>query len=328
MDTPVRLFLLLTAFLIPGIAYATESNPVLIDFVMAHKPGNEDNVALIQAFADRVKNRTKGGVIISPETHAPQSGEEYDGSFESILSKVYTGEIAMSQISVKKFADISPVIDVLDMPMVFHSHDHASRVLDGEIGKHLRHSVHYGSNGALRGLAFTYSGGFRDIYTTRAVKSVAELKGMPMRLRSARSGRDPTTFLGFEFFSVPPLSDLNEAWIERHSSPEGLAEEAELNRIMNYREFSPEMVANIKTILETRHSLYLTLIVINGPMFDQLTADQRKVLEEEAAILARQERELSIRQEAEAKKILEADGITFVSMSDEDRKLLDAMGAR
>jgi TRAP-type transport system periplasmic protein len=319
---------LTTLCLMPPAALAAETSPVRLQFVMAHKPDNQDNVGLIQAFADRVKERTKGAVEITPTALQPLPEEALANGHELALGKVYTGEIAMSQISVKKFSEISPVIDVLDMPMLFRSHEHASQVLDGKIGADLRESVRTGSNGAVRGLAFTYSGGYRDIYSTKPIASVSDLKGMKMRLRSARSGRDAMAALGLDFFSFPPGNDLTPSWIARHAVPEGLAEEAELNRIIVYKKADPAMVSHVKTVLETRHSLFLTLLVVHGPTFDKLTSDQQQIVQEEANRLAKEERELSISQEAAAKKQLEADGVKFVALSAQDKALLEDMGAK
>jgi TRAP-type C4-dicarboxylate transport system substrate-binding protein len=327
MKTPFTR-LLMAALFLPGLAGAAEQQPVRLDFVIAHKPDNTENVRLIEDFAKRVKERTKGAVEILPSALKPTRDEEFANSHEVALGKVYTGEAAMSQISVKKFSDISPDIDVLDMPLVFRTHEQAARVLDGDIGARLREGVRTGSNGSLRGLAFTYSGGFRDIYSTKEITSVTDLKGMKMRIRSARSGRDAMAFLGINFFSFPPGNDITANWIQRHSDAEGLAEEAELNRIVTYKKRQPEMVGHIKTVLETKHSLYLTLVTIHGPVFDKLSKEQQDILQAEAARLAKEERELSIRQEKTAKAELEKAGVRFVRMSKADQAVLDEMAAK
>ena len=101
------------------------------------------------------------------------------------------------------------------------------------------------------------------------------------------------------------------------------AEEAEINRIATYRRLSPEMVKTIKSVLETSHSLYLTTLVINGDVFDQLPEKHQQVLLKEADRLAKKERALSIRQEAEAKAQLAAEGIDFVSLSPSDQERLE-----
>ena len=58
-------------------------------------------------------------------------------------------------------------MDVLDLPMIFDSHEHAARVLDGRVGERLKEELHKDSDGRLRALGFTYSGGVRHFYTHR-----------------------------------------------------------------------------------------------------------------------------------------------------------------
>jgi TRAP-type C4-dicarboxylate transport system substrate-binding protein len=327
MKTPFTRLLIAAAFLVPGMAGAAEE-PVRLDFVIAHKPDNAENMRLIEDFAKRVKERTKGSVEIVPAALNPTEEERHANSHEVALGKVYTGEAAMSQISVKKVSEVAPDLEVLDIPLMFRTHEQAAKVLDGDVGARLRESVHTASSGSLRGLAFTYSGGFRDIYSTKGIGSVSDLKGMKMRIRSASSARDAMAFLGVSFFSFPPGNDITPSWVRRHGDADGLTEEAELNRIITYKRYQPEMIGRIKTVLETRHSLYLTLVTIHGPTFDKLSKDQQEVLQKEAERLAKEERELSIRQEKTAKAELEKAGVKFVRMSKADQAQLDEMAAK
>jgi TRAP-type C4-dicarboxylate transport system substrate-binding protein len=61
----------------------------------------------------------------------------------------------------------------LDMPFIFEDHDHATRVLEGEVGEFLLNKITEKSN--VRGMAFTYSGGFRNILSS---KKVSTLQGL------------------------------------------------------------------------------------------------------------------------------------------------------
>ena len=313
--------LLAAAYALPFNAYALTQ----LDFLMAHKPENVDNVNLIQAFADRVKTRTGGEVVITP-TFPVGSVDAFENSHSAALKGVYLGTTAMSQISVKHFAKYSPAIEVLDMPMVFKSHDHATRVLDGDVGQNLRDTVFAETNGRIKGLSFTYSGGFRNVYSTKNIDSVADLKGQKMRLKGGRLSQDAMDHLGLDFVKTAPGHDFAGDWVNKHFDGGIEAEEAETLRIYSYKRQNPEMAKTIKTVLETNHSLYLTMITINGDKFAALTPEQQQILQEEAAKLAVDERDLSIAQEATYRKELQADGVKFVTISDEDKQHLTAMG--
>ncbi|MBI1363993.1 MAG: hypothetical protein GC134_08405 [Proteobacteria bacterium] len=312
---------LVAALLLPISASAAEQAVRKLEFVMAHKPENVENVKLIEKFADRVRERTHGELDIS--VFAPSA---YSPDFQQALDEVYLGKTAMSQIAIKYFLPISQDLDVLDMPMLFKSHEHAAKVLDGRIGQDLRQSVYDGSNGRVRGLSFTYSGGFRDVYSTKDIHSVAELKGQKMRLRGGRFSLDAMDQLGLQYVYTPLYDDAG--WAKMHSTGDIQAEEAEVNRIATYKYRHPEVAKSIKTVLETHHSLYLTMIVFNGPMFASLTPDQQNIVQEEAQTLALQERALSIQQEQDSKAQMAAEGVKFVSMSPADRQELEQMGNR
>lgn len=293
-------------------------------FLMAHKPENQDNVSLLKDFTDRVREKTGGAVNISLTTMDELKETAHD-HHDFALHKVYTGEIAMSQISAKKYASLTPDIDVLDMPMLFKSHDHVTKVVDGRIGDELREAVRVASNDNVRGLAFTYSGGPRDIYTTLDIDSLSDLKGVTTRLSLGRMGREVMDYLGTRPFQ-PGNGDESIGWFDAHKQSAGFTEQAELLRIESYRKRSPEAFRQIKTIFETEHSMYLTLISINGGVMDSLSPAQQKILREEADVLARQERELSIQQAVDIKERLIKDGVKFVAVSDQDRALLQKMG--
>ena len=291
-------------------------------FVMAHKPDNSQNIALIQNFADTVYERTGGTLRIKPIMPEEIQNSEREGPHQSALRNVYSGNVEMSQISVKHFLPFSQELDVLDMPMLFSGHEHASRVLDGDIGSRLRETVYTDTNGNLKGLAFTYSGGFRNILSTKDIDSVSDLRGMKMRLVGGRMSRESMEALGVAMEYVHPRS---KEWRRQIQNGQLALEEAETIRYAQYDRQYPEANKSFKTVLETNHNLYLTMLTVNGPAFKQLSMKEQKILQEEAQDLALKERDLSIQQEVEAKEMFKKRGVKFVSLSDEDKTALHEM---
>lgn len=290
------------------------------DFLVAHKPRNTAHVKLIREFAERVKKKTDGKLVISLRF----SDIGVERTLQRAVPKVYSGDVEMSQIPINRFLQVSQTLDVLDMPMMFRDHAHAHTVLDGQIGAELRDSVAMGSNGNIRGLSFTYSGGWRNVYSTEKLDSVADLRGMKMRTRNGRMGNDAMDGLGVDFFSY----DGWKSFRKLHKAKTPFAEEAETNRLLSYQKIDPSMVTNIKTVMETNHSLYLTMISVNGDAFNKLTKKQKEVLAAEARLLAQEERTLSIDQAAEGKVKLQKLGIQFVQTSEQDRAILEQMAAK
>ena len=116
--------------------------------------------------------------------------------------------------------------------------------------------------------------------------------------------------------------------MEAHANGWVEAEEAEINRLVAFRGAYPKQMKEAKYVLETNHSLYLTLLVASGEFYNKLSPEQKNLLSREARTLAHEERALSIRQEIENKKMLEGEGVTFTQLSDSDMKTLKKMSRK
>ena len=91
-----------------------------------------------------------------------------------LLDLMEQGKIEMSQMYTTWLAErYDHDMLALDMPFIFEDHEHATRVLEGEVGEFLLDKITEKSNG--RGMAFTYSGGFRNVLSNKKVNS---LKGL------------------------------------------------------------------------------------------------------------------------------------------------------
>jgi len=267
-----------------------------LEFVMAHKPDNPNNLALMQEFSERVKQRTSGRVNIvfkQPHEVVPETLLSSFSWLDYVIDTLYTGDTDMVQISAKKFAKLSPQMAVVEMPMLFRDHDHAAYALDGEVGHDLKSALLRDSNRNLRGLAFTYSGGFRNFFSTLDLKGVRDMEGLSTRLKTTPMQRDVMAGLGLEQY----VTSTDDQMLSRMTAAEPLVEEAETIRLNQYAKARPELVEAVKTVLSTNHTLYLTLIAINEGTFQSLSPEEQEVLQEEVDALAKNERTLSIRQE-------------------------------
>jgi TRAP-type C4-dicarboxylate transport system substrate-binding protein len=91
-----------------------------------------------------------------------------------LLDLMEQGKIEMSQMYTTWLAErYDHDMLALDMPFIFEDHEHATRVLEGEVGEFLLDKITEKSN--VRGMAFTYSGGFRNVLSNKKVNS---LKGL------------------------------------------------------------------------------------------------------------------------------------------------------
>lgn len=80
------------------------------------------------------------------------------------------------------------------MPYLYKNADHMWAVLDGEIGKDMLAQIEASGSG-LVGLCW-YDAGARSYYTTKKVASVADMKGLKIRMQNNAMMVDMTNVLG------------------------------------------------------------------------------------------------------------------------------------
>nr|WP_249798097.1 TRAP transporter substrate-binding protein [Bradyrhizobium zhengyangense] len=144
------------------------------------------------------------GALISERTggrheikvfHSRQLGEE-----KETIEQTRAGAIDLNRTNVALIGNFVPAMNVLAMPFLFRSIEHMQKVLDGPIGKEILGSFEpYG----FVGLAF-YDSGARSIYNSvRPVKSIADLKGLRIRVQQSELMSDMIRALGAEPVELP-----------------------------------------------------------------------------------------------------------------------------
>lgn len=146
-------------------------------------------VEAVQYLARLVAERTGGRHTIQV-FHTRQLGEEKD-----TIEATKAGAIDMNRINVVPMGAYVPTVNVLAMPFLFRSADHMHNVLDGEIGREILAS--FAPHGFI-GLTF-YDSGARSIYNNvRPVRSLADLKGLKIRIQQSQLMVDMIKALGAE----------------------------------------------------------------------------------------------------------------------------------
>lgn len=293
-------FLLMFSFI--SLAHASEQGSYKIKWVLAHEPIGLFKEAA-NVFSKEVTTKTKGKITFEILTMA-----EYEAkyshkkiSYTEFLKELQSGSIEMSQTYTTELGKLNNTFYVLDLPFLFRDHKHAQKVLEGKIGNDLLSSL---STSQVRGLAFTYSGGFRVVPGTKAIKKYEDFQGMKVRTSSSPVAQETFNILGAK--AVPlDLSEIDEA------IKSGKIDEAE-STYARYFTLGQDKAAKI--VNETNHSLFLTSIIINEKFWQNLPADYRKIMSESAVKAARIERDHSVSEGIKTKKQCLDSGIQVVSM--------------
>ena len=130
-----------------------------------------------QEFARLVNERTEGRIQIQVYSGGTLYGEE-TGSIEALQ----IGDLAFARVSASPVASYVPALNIIQLPYLYRDGDHMWEVLNGPIGQDMLAEIQASGSG-LVGLCY-YDAGARNFYTTKPVNSVADMKGLKIRLQN------------------------------------------------------------------------------------------------------------------------------------------------
>jgi tripartite ATP-independent transporter DctP family solute receptor len=127
--------------------------------------------------------------------HSRQLGEE-----EQTIEQTRVGVIDLARINIAPMIKHAPVSAVLALPFLFRSIDHLHAVLDGPIGEEILAGF---TPGGFIGLTF-YDSGARSFYNSvRPIKSLADLRGLRIRVQPSAVMAEMIGALGAEAIELP-----------------------------------------------------------------------------------------------------------------------------
>jgi len=289
------------------------SNTTKIRWVIAHEPLNLF-LRAAEDFERRVnEQQSEHKIEVEIMTLSEYSQRYNDGvvvTKHDLLDLMESGKIEMSQMYTTWLAEkYEQDFLVFDLPFLFKDHDHATRVLEGNIGETLLAKLTDKSN--VRGLSFTYSGGFRQMISNKRVSTLEELAGTPVR-----SNRNPVAQATISALGMKPVvaevEDLRQVVVD------GQAQGGETNYPRVYPLRQNEVT---KTVIDTGHSLFLTSMIIGDRFWDSLSPAVQDVIKQAAVLAGREERAETIRDGDRAeRRLVEEEGANIVKWTQEQRE--------
>ncbi len=272
-----------------------------IRWVLTHDP-----IALFEEAARRFQALVAEGSDgeIEVEVLTPT---EYGGgvrvSAPEVMRQVVTGELQMSQTYTTVLGKLYDRLWALDLPYLFGSHEHAARVLDGPIGRELLDGL---VPHDVRGLAFTYSGGYRILSSTgKAIQSIDDLRGLHVR-----TAQNPVVTALFESLGAHPHPAPLQAIPAMTHDGEIEAAESTWPRYWDMGHHRVQPVVN-----ETSHSLFLTALVVNEAFYQGLPEHLQAVLRDAALQTAQHERDKSVQDGLKSRATCQGEGGAVHTMS-------------
>lgn len=290
---------------------------VKLTWIIAHEPAYLFH--RVAADFKRIVNERSKTVnidieILSAEEYNEKYSPTEDASRHNLWKFLQNNSVQIAQMQTTSLAkQFNKQMHVLDMPFIFDDHNHAAEVLEGDIGTFLLNNFDKSSN--LKGLAYTYSGGFRLLPVNKSVTSLGELMGATIRSGMSEIAQD--TMKAFGFIPVPTEIDEVSTIIK---SGEAIGAEHVAQRLL------PDQCDDwIKTIIDTQHSLFLTSIVVNNDWWNSLDQEVQEIFMHAARESAKNERALSLFDGEKSVNKLVDNGVKLINLSTEEMNSLKEM---
>jgi tripartite ATP-independent transporter DctP family solute receptor len=139
-------------------------------------PAGYPTVAAVENLGKKLEAATDGRLGVQMFAAMQLGGEK------EAIEQAQIGAIQIARVTVGAIGPVIDELNVLNLPFLFRDTAHMQKVIDGPIGAELLDKVTANPKAGLVGLAWMDAGA-RSFYDTRhAIKSIADLKGLKLRV--------------------------------------------------------------------------------------------------------------------------------------------------
>lgn len=220
------------------------------------------------------------------------------GTEKETIDQVKIGALEMNRVNISTLNSICPKTLVPTMPFLFDSIAHMRKTLDGPIGEEILKSCEHEG---LVGLAF-YDSGARSIYAKKPVKTLADAKGLKIRVQPSDLWVSLVSAMGANATPMP----AGEVYTALKT---GLIDAAE-NNIPSYEGF--KHYEAVKFYSHTEHSMAPEVLVISKKVFDGMSPADQALFRETAKQSVTFQRQKWDEQESKALDIVVKGGAQIV----------------
>jgi tripartite ATP-independent transporter DctP family solute receptor len=183
------------------------------------------------------------------------------GSEKETIDQVKIGALELTRVNISPMNSICAKTQVPTMPFLFHSVEHMRKALDGPAGEEILRSC---EDQGFVGLAF-YDSGARSIYAKKPIKTVADTKGLKIRVQQSDLWVALVGAMGANATPMP----YGEVYTALKT---GLIDAAE-NNIPSYD--TAKHFEAVKFYSKTEHSMAPEMLLMSKIVWDKLPkADQ------------------------------------------------------
>lgn len=280
-----------TAVALSALAATASAQAVRLRLAHSGAEAETQHAAALE-FAKIVKARSNGQIEVQVFPGSTL------GNDNTAIAGVRGGTIDMTTSGTPYYTGMVGRMNVLDLPYMFASAEHAYKVLDGAIGRGLLDELEAHN---LKGLAY-WEVGFRSLTNSRRpVRTPDDVKGLKVRTTP-----NPAHIKAFQILGATPtpmplaevFPALENKAIDGQENPVGIVRGNKFNEVQKYMSM-------------TRHAYTAMPVVMNKARFAALTPQQQQLLIDAAREAGTFQRELIRKTEAGDLAWLRANGMTI-----------------
>lgn len=271
---------------VAGSAFAVQAK----DFRSADvHPTDYPTVQAVNHMGKTLAEQTKGRLGVKVFANSSM------GSEKDTVEQVKIGALDMVRINSAVLHAISPAMSVPSLPFLFRSTQHMREVLDGPIGEQILASL---EKEGFVGLAF-YDSGSRSFYTSKKpIKTVADMKGMKIRVQQSEMWVAIMQALGANATPMP--------YAEVYTALKtGLVDGAE-NNWPSYDSSKHYEAAKYYSL--TEHSMAPEVLIFSKKVWDGLSMEDQQLIRKAAKDSVSLMRKLWDEREAKSRQTVIAGG--------------------
>lgn len=222
------------------------------------------------------------------------------GSEKETIDQAKIGALDFTRVNISPMNAICSKTQVPTMPFLFRSVEHMRKVLDGPVGEEILKDCE--QHGFI-GLAF-YDSGARSIYAKKPVKTLADAKGMKIRVQQSDLW---VSLIGAMGANATPMP-IGEVYTGLKT---GLIDAAE-NNIPSYDGF--KHYEAVKFYSRTEHSMAPEMLLMSKVVYDKLPKAEQDMIRAAAKASVAFQRQKWDEQEAKSLAIVKAAGAEIVEV--------------
>jgi len=231
-----------------------------------------------------------------------QLGKESD-----VVQQVKVGSIDMMVTGSSIWATVAPEFGMLDLGYVFDSYAHVAKALDGGVGNSLNKLLQEKTGCTV--MAWASHFGARSVYTKNPVRSLAEVKGVKLRVLPTPAFIETFKIMG----AIPTPIPFGELYTAAQTGVvDGFEHDAATVLASKLNEV-------VKHCWLTEHLFSPMIVVIGKRGLDKIPADLRPAFQKAAAEATAYQRGVAAEKGAQAIDDLKKAGISFNPMAKAER---------